>query len=224
VLGGEDLGRHGPAQVVEVDSQVDEQVVDRDHPHELLATHNRESPESVCSEEGEGIVQVGLRVDGDHRCGHDRVDPRVGRQPTSEPAADEITVGDDADQAVPVDDGQRTDAGLLHDRRGLADRVLWLNPDAGATHTIDRSHDSSLVVASLRGLGRRVLEVLKGGVHAGKEQCLVASVAPSHEIRRPAALAPHFKNLAVTVRFTDAMAPDHDAITHARVQGILPLL
>jgi hypothetical protein len=42
----------------------------------------------------------------------------------------EVTVGHDANETFTVDDGQRADAGLLHDRRGVVDRPLRPDPHA----------------------------------------------------------------------------------------------
>jgi hypothetical protein len=68
---------------------------------------------------------------------------------------------------------------------------------------------------------RRVLDVLHGGVGAREEQRLVPAVTPTDDVRRTAVDAPHFEHFAITVRVSDAMSPDHDAITHARVHGVL---
>jgi hypothetical protein len=68
---------------------------------------------------------------------------------------------------------------------------------------------------------RRVIELLHDGVSAGAEQRLGPGVTPADDVRRTAIDAPHFEHFTVTVRLSDAMSPDHNAITHTRSHGVL---
>jgi hypothetical protein len=70
---------------------------------------------------------------------------------------------------------------------------------------------------------RSVLEVLHGGVGAREEQRLVPAGTPTDDVRRTALAAPHFEHFAIAGRLSDAMPPDHDAVTHARSHGVLLL-
>ena len=60
-------------------------------------------------------------------------------------------------------------------------------------------------------------------VAAREEQRLVSAVTSGNDVRRMAVVPPHVVHFAITVRLSDAMSPDHDAITHARAHGFLLL-
>jgi hypothetical protein len=62
-----------------------------------------------------------------------------------------------------------------------------------------------------------------GRVGAGKEQRLVAPLAPTNAVRRSTVLT-DLKHFAVAVRLTDAVTLDHDAITRASAHSDLPVL
>ena len=47
-------------------------------------------------------------------------------------------------------------------------------------------------------------------------------VSPPHEERRPALRTSHLEDLAVTIRFTDAVTLDHDSVTHGCTHGRSP--
>ena len=48
-------------QHAEVVGEIDEEIVDRDHPDEALALHDRQAPQRVLAEDREGGVKVGVR-------------------------------------------------------------------------------------------------------------------------------------------------------------------
>ena len=59
------------------------------------------------------------------------------------PAANEVAVGHDADQPVVDDDGERSDAGGVHQLRRLTDGPVRADSEPGAVERLDRSHDDS---------------------------------------------------------------------------------
>jgi hypothetical protein len=69
-----------------------------------------------------------------------------------------------------------------------------------------------------------VLDVLHGCVGAGEEHRLVTALTPANDVRRTAVGAHHFEHLAIAVRLSDPVAPNHNAITHARAHGALLFL
>lgn len=124
----EDLGDHRSGHVGQVGSQVDEQIVDGDSAEELPVADDSQPAHGVGTKKREGVVQVVVGVDRDDRCAHHAVHPGVAGQVTGQSPAHQVAVGNDADKSSVVDDGQRTDPGLLHDDGRVTDRAL--RPDA----------------------------------------------------------------------------------------------
>lgn len=80
VVREQDFGCHRATEVDQVSSQVDQEVIDRDHPDELLASDDGQPTDGVGAEQREGTMEVGRGVNGDDRGAHDAVDPRIGGQ------------------------------------------------------------------------------------------------------------------------------------------------
>lgn len=77
------------------------------------------------------------------------------------------------------------------------------------------------LLLSVKMSRRRVVDVFHDGIGAREEQRLMPPVTPTDDIRRTTVFAPHLEHFTNPVRFSDAMSPDHDAITHARSHGAL---
>ena len=68
------------------------------------------------AEQGEGIVQIALGIDGDDWRAHEAVDTGIVGKVAGHSPTHQVTVGDHPHQILPVDDRQRSQAGTLHDR------------------------------------------------------------------------------------------------------------
>ena len=103
-MGEEHLARDRLSQVGELTCQSDQQVVHRQHPDEAAVTDDCETTQAVRAEEGKGVVDIRVGSDRDHRRGHHAVDANVIGNSSGEHSTNEIPIGDDADQAVMIDD------------------------------------------------------------------------------------------------------------------------
>ena len=108
-----------PGEVSQVRSQVDQKIIDGDHPHELPASNHPETPDAMSTEQGEGIVKVSVSVDSHHRRGHHSVDPGIERIVPGQGPPNQIAIGHDSDEAVTVHNTQSPNAGMIHNRGSI---------------------------------------------------------------------------------------------------------
>jgi hypothetical protein len=127
-----------------------------------------------------------------------------------------VTVGHDPQQAVTgVDDGERADTCLLHQRpsscaTSRAAASATVRPGA-IPPVIAPAHRSSSSTARIHGI---VLEVLQVGISPREEQRLMTAVPPTNRVRRTT-IGSSGQDLAISIGLTDVVARDHDPVPNA---------
>jgi hypothetical protein len=99
-------------------------------------------------------------------------------------------------------------------RRELSAASVWPDRYARPAYPVNCPHEHSSVI--------RVWNVFDHRIGAGKEQRLVAAVAPPNAIRWFTIVA-DLQHFTVAVRLTDAMALDYDPITRTGSHSDLPV-
>jgi hypothetical protein len=129
VLAEDYFGDYGTAEICKVSGQVDEQVVDGDHAHELIVAYDGQAADAVIAEYLEGNIKVRVRVDCHNGRAHNTVDAGVQGNAFGHGPADQVPVGHDAGETVTVNDRKRAYSGDLHECGGIADRAIRPDTD-----------------------------------------------------------------------------------------------
>ena len=97
---------------------------------------HRQAANLVLRHQPRGFLEALLRVDGDDVLRRDLADGRVGALPFGQDADREIAVGDDADEALALDDRQRADVLGLHRARSLGGSGAGLDGRRARRHRL----------------------------------------------------------------------------------------
>src|SRR5512133_179881 len=159
-------------------------------------------------------MQVRLGADSEYRSTHHLLDRRSRCKVSGQSTAHQVAIRDNPDEPAIVYHRERSHTRLIHDHRCIADGPMWLDRHARPAYPVNRPHEHSSVF--------RVWNVFDHGIGAGKEQRLVAAVAPPHAVRWFTIVA-DLQHFAVAVRLTDAMALDNDPITRTGSHSDLPI-
>ena len=95
--------------VAEVADQVDEKVIDCQHPDHPVVRHERETPERMRAGDREGRAHVSVGIQRDDLTRYHRVDPGVRWELPRDATPHNVTIRHDSDEASFVDDHERTD-------------------------------------------------------------------------------------------------------------------
>ena len=139
----------GAARRLVVDAQADE-VADRDHPDDRLALDDGKVPEAAVDHDRRRVAGrlVGVdrvRVVG-HRLRHSALDP-VGRD-----RPEHVTLGQDPDEPLAVQDDDGADAALVHPACGVQEARLGCDPEDVLRHDLaDGGHGAIVRPASRFG-------------------------------------------------------------------------